>query len=45
MDDKGINEKKTGGILVAHRIINEDQLKHALKVQTQSGGRLGSILL
>ena len=45
MDDKGISEQKTGGILVAHRIINEDQLKHALKVQTQSGGRLGSILL
>jgi len=44
MNEKGLSEKKIGDILVAYQIINEDQLKHALKVQTQSGGRLGSIL-
>jgi len=42
---KVMHDKKIGEILVAHKIINEEQLQHALKVQTQSGGRLGSVLL
>ena len=45
MDDKHISETKIGDICVAHQIITEDQLQKALKVQMQSGGRLGSILL
>lgn len=45
MLDKTINEKKIGQILVAYQIINEEQLKQSLKVQSQAGGRLGSILL
>lgn len=45
MNTKGMNEKKIGELLVAYQIINEEQLSHALKVQSQSGGRLGSVLL
>ncbi|HKZ16852.1 MAG TPA: hypothetical protein VJ161_05225, partial [Geobacteraceae bacterium] len=37
-------EQKIGDILLASRIINENQLHQALKVQAQTGGRLGSIL-
>jgi twitching motility protein PilT len=37
-------EQKIGDILIASRIINENQLHQALKVQAQTGGRLGSIL-
>ena len=44
MHAKGTSEKKIGEILVAYQIIDEEQLKHALKVQTQSGERLGSVL-
>jgi len=44
MHHKGNSEKKIGEILVAYQIIDEEQLKHALKVQTQSGERLGSVL-
>jgi hypothetical protein len=44
MSAKGISEEKIGEILVEYQIINEEQLTHALKVQTQSGGRLGSVL-
>jgi twitching motility protein PilT len=40
-----MNEKKIGDILVANGIISDEQLQRALKVQTQSGGRLGSVLL
>ncbi len=35
---------KIGDLLLDNNFINEDQLKQALKVQTQSGGHLGSIL-
>ena len=45
MHVKAQHEKKIGEILIAYKIINEEQLQHALKVQTQRGGRLGSVLL
>ncbi len=38
-------DRKLGEILVACRLISENDLAKALKVQTQRGGQLGSVLL
>lgn len=37
--------QKLGEILIQHGIINQNQLKEAMKVQSQSGNRLGSVLI
>ncbi len=45
--DSGANVEhveRLGDILVAYKLITPDQLAKALKVQSQEGGRLGSIL-
>jgi twitching motility protein PilT len=38
-------DRKLGEILVACRLISEGELSKALKIQTQTGGHLGSVLL
>lgn len=41
----GKKKQRLGEILVEHGLINSNQLKDALKRQTQVGGQLGSILI
>jgi len=48
MDSENVvemREQKLGEILVACRLITETQLGTALKIQSQNGGHLGSVLL
>ena len=42
---KRLISKKLGELLIERRIIKERELKHALEVQKQKGGLLGSILV
>src|SRR3989304_5746687 len=44
-EKKKDKRQKLGEILIQHGVINQNQLKEAMKVQSQSGNRLGSVLI
>ena len=39
------NKIKLGDLLVKAKVITEDQLKQALTIQTEKGGKLGSVII